>query len=64
MFRSTSGAGCRVWMDTHQPGWRDGKTPAAVVYARTETGWFDWLITELENEINDPHARAKREGRG
>ncbi|WAI85873.1 MULTISPECIES: hypothetical protein [Achromobacter] len=50
------------WMDTHQPGWRDGKTPAAVVYARTEKGWFDWLIAELEAEINDPHARAKREG--
>jgi len=51
------------WMDTHQPGWREGKTPAAVVYARTENGWFEWLIAELEAEINDPHARAKRDGR-
>ncbi|MNU10196.1 hypothetical protein D3C72_2572110 [compost metagenome] len=51
-------------MDTHQPGWREGKTPAAVVYARTENGWFEWLIAELETEISDPHARARREGRG
>ncbi len=53
-----------AWMDAHQTGWREGKTPAAAVYARTEHGWFQWLIAELEAEINDPHARAKREGRG
>jgi len=53
-----------AWMDAHQPGWRDGKTPAAAVYARAERGWFDWLIAEIEAEIADPHARARREGRG
>ena len=41
-------------MDAHQPDWRAGKTPAAVVYARSENGWFSWLIAELETEINDP----------
>ncbi len=51
-----------AWMDAHQPGWRDGKTPAAAVYARTENGWFAWLIAQLEDEIRDPHARAKRDG--
>ena len=53
-----------AWMDAHQPGWRDGKTPAAAVYARSENGWFEWLIAELEAEIKDPHARARREGQG
>ena len=43
-----------AWMDAHQPDWRAGKTPAAVVYARSENGWFSWLIAELEAEINDP----------
>ena len=47
-------------MDAHQPDWRAGKTPAAVVYARSENGWFSWLIAELEAEINDPQARARR----
>ena len=49
-----------AWMDAHQPDWRAGKTPAAVVYARSENGWFSWLIAELEAEINDPQARARR----
>ena len=53
-----------AWMDAHQPDWRAGKTPAAVVYARSENGWFSWLIAELEAEINDPQARARRDARG
>jgi hypothetical protein len=53
-----------AWMDAHQPDWRAGKTPAAVVYARSENGWFSWLIAELETEINDPQARARRDARG
>ncbi|EEI86864.1 hypothetical protein HMPREF0072_0572, partial [Anaerococcus lactolyticus ATCC 51172] len=53
-----------AWMDAHQPGWREGKIPAAAVYARTENGWFEWLIAELEAEIKDPHARARRQAQG
>ncbi|MFJ1298432.1 hypothetical protein ACILG0_00625 [Pseudomonadota bacterium AL_CKDN230030165-1A_HGKHYDSX7] len=49
-----------LWLDVHQNGWRQGKTPAAAVYARAEHQWFEWLIAELQREIDDPHERARR----
>ena len=53
-----------AWMDAHQPDWRAGKTPAAVVYARSENGWFSWLIAELGPRSTIPSARARRDARG
>lgn len=52
-----------AWMDANMPDWRSSKTPAAVVYARAEHQWFEWLIAEIEAEISDPAARAQRRSR-